>query len=214
MPKDNIATSPSVSYEPLTERKKNPVVLVHGIWNTAAIFNPLRAHLEKAGWSVYALSMVPNNGDAPIEVLAEQVAAFIARALPVHQPFDLVGFSMGGLISRYYIQRLGGLSQVEKFITVSAPHHGTLLALGSYRPGVRQMRPGSPFIASLNRDKQRLEKLQLFSFWTPFDLLILPAWSSQLGIGTCQRLDIPTHNRMIQDPNGLRAISQALSSSR
>lgn len=163
---------------------------------------------------MYTLSMVPNNGDAPIEVLAEQVASFVARALPARQPFDLVGFSMGGLVSRYYVQRLGGLSQVERFITVSAPHYGTVLALGSYRPGVRQMRPGSPLITSLNRDKQCLQKLQFFSFWTPFDLLILPAWSSQLGVGTCQRLDIPTHNRMIQDSSGLRAIAQALSSSR
>ncbi|MEL6158685.1 MAG: alpha/beta fold hydrolase [Cyanobacteria bacterium J06554_11] len=212
MPKDRDTTMASAGSELLKSEKKHPVVLVHGIWNTAAIFNPLRAHLEKAGWSVYALSMVPNNGDAPIEVLAEQMSSFINQALGPDQSFNLVGFSMGGLVSRYYVQRLGGLARVAKFVTVSAPHYGTILALGSPRPGVRQMRPGSPFLTSLNRDKQHLEKLQFFSFWTPFDLLILPPWSSQLGVGALHRLDIPTHNRMIRDQKGLSAIARALSS--
>lgn len=190
---------------------RNPVVLVHGIWNSAAIFSALKAYLEEAGWPVYALSMTPNNGDALIEALAEQVATFVEKSVG-QQPFDLVGFSMGGLICRYYVQRLGGLGRVQRFVTVSAPHRGTALGLLSRdRPGIRQMRPGSPFLQALNRDVSPLESLQFFSLWTPFDLLILPPWSSQLGIGKEQRLSVPTHNRMIFDVSGLRAIAQALS---
>ena len=189
---------------------RNPVILVHGIWNSAEIFSRLRAYLEKEGWLVYALSMKPNNGDATLEVLAGQVAAFAEKSVGP-QPFDLVGFSMGGLISRYYVQRLGRVGQVQRLVTVSAPHRGTALGLLSDRPGIRQMRPGSPFLQALNRDVSQLETLQFFSLWTPFDLLILPPWSSQLGIGKEQRLSVPTHNRMIRDPLGLAAIAQALS---
>ncbi|MGB3293500.1 MAG: alpha/beta fold hydrolase [Phormidesmis sp.] len=189
-------------------RTRNPVILVHGIWNSAAIFSTLKAYLEQEGWIVYALSMKPNNGDAPLEVLAEQVAAF---AETVGQPFDLVGFSMGGLISRYYVQRLGGSGRVQRLVTVSAPHWGTALGLLSDRPGIQQMRPGSPFLQALNRDAFQLETLQFFSLWTPFDLLILPPWSSQLGVGKERRLSVPSHNRMICDSSGLVAIAQALS---
>ncbi len=189
---------------------RNPVILVHGIWNSAGIFSALKAYLEKAGWSVYALSMVPNNGDVPLEVLAEQVAAFAEKSVG-QQPFDLVGFSMGGLVSRYYVQRLGGLAQVQRLVTVSTPHRGTVLGLLSDRPGTRQMRPGSPFLQALNRDVSQLETLQFFSLWTLFDLLILPPWSSQLGVGKERRLSVPTHNRMICDLAGLAAIAQALS---
>ncbi len=191
---------------------RNPVVLVHGIWNTAGIFNPLRTHLEQLGWTVYALSMTPNNGDAPIGVLAEQVEAFVHECLEPNQPFDLVGFSMGGLVSRYYVQRLGGLSRVQRFITVSAPHKGTVLGYCSRRHGVRQMRPGSQFLRSINQDSHQLHKVQFFSFWTPFDLLILPPWSSCVGIGKTQRLSVTTHNQMIVDARGLEAIAQALTS--
>ena len=189
---------------------RNPVILVHGIWNSAGIFSTLKAYLEKEGWSVYALSMMPNNGDAPLEVLAEQVATFVDKSVG-QQPFDLVGFSMGGLVSRYYVQRLGGLAQVQRLVTVSAPHWGTALGLLSDRPGIRQMRPGSPFLQALNRDISQLASLQFFSLWTPLDLLILPPWSSQLGVGKERRLSVTTHNRMICDAAGLEAIAHALS---
>lgn len=189
---------------------RNPVVLVHGIWNTAGIFSVLQRYLEQAGWKVYALSMTPNNGDAPLSLLAEQVADFVEDQLGTDRLFDLVGFSMGGLVSRYYLQRLGGLERVQRFVSVSTPHQGTALALFSRRLGVGQMRPGSPFLRSLNQDIHRLETIRFFSFWTPFDLLILPPWSSDTGLGKVERLAVSAHNRMIRDEAGLKAIAQAL----
>ena len=189
---------------------RNPVVLVHGIWNTAGIFSVLQRYLERAGWQVYALSMTPNNGDAPLSVLAEQVAMFVEDRLGTAQPFDLVGFSMGGLVSRYYLQRLGGLARVTRFVSISTPHQGTALALFSQRLGVSQMRPGSPFLKSLNQDIHTLENIRFFSFWTPFDLLILPPWSSDTGLGQTEMLPVSVHNRMIRDEIGLRAIAKAL----
>ncbi|MGD1867241.1 MAG: esterase/lipase family protein [Phormidesmis sp.] len=187
-----------------------PVVLVHGIWNTAAIFNPLKDYLTRSGWRVYALSMIPNNGDAPIETLAQQVADFVDASLGSEQPFHLIGFSMGGLVSRYYLQRLGGLTRVEKFVAICAPHRGTVLALGSNRAGVVQMQPHSPFLTDLNEDIHCLKAIQVFAFWTLFDLLILPPWHSQLPLGRVQRLNVASHNKMIQDPEALRAIASAL----
>lgn len=189
---------------------RNPVVLVHGIWNTAGIFSVLQRYLESAGWQVYALSMSPNNGDAPLSVLAEQVAAFVEDRLGSEQPFDLVGFSMGGLVSRYYLQRLGGLARVQRFVSVSTPHQGTALALFSQRLGVSQMRPGSSFLKALNQDIHILETIRFFSLWTPFDLLILPPWSSDTGLGQIEMLPVIAHNRMIRDEVGMRAIAQAL----
>lgn len=193
--------------------KRNPVVLVHGIWNTAEIFSVLRAHLEREGWQVHALSMQPNNGDAPLEELAEQVKHFVDERLEPAQRFDLIGFSMGGLVSRYYVQRLDGLSRLERFVTVSAPHNGTILGWFSHRYGVRQMKPKSPFIQDLNQDITRLSQVQFFSLWTPFDLLILPPRSSAVSeaVGRTFRLKVPAHNRMIQEQQALEKICWCLS---
>ncbi|MEN8447514.1 MAG: alpha/beta fold hydrolase [Cyanobacteria bacterium J06555_13] len=204
-------SGPSSASSSVSSSGRRPVVLVHGIWNTAGIFTFLQQYLESAGWPVYALSMTPNNGDAPIEVLAQQVADFVETSLGPVTSFDLVGFSMGGLTSRYYLQRLGGLGRVGTFVAVCAPHRGTALAFGSDRPGVCQMRPNSAFLADLNRDIHRLNEIRVFSFWTLLDTLILPPWSGRLPLGDAQRLNVSSHNRMIQDERGLRAIAQALS---
>ncbi|WP_038016177.1 triacylglycerol lipase [Synechococcus sp. PCC 7335] len=194
----------------MSNSSKLPIVLVHGIWNRAEIFTTLKTYLEANDHVVYALTMTPNNGDALLESLARQLATFIDSRLAPQQQFNLLGFSMGGLVSRYYVQRLGGLSRVEKFVTVSTPHRGTFLALGSDRPGIRQMCPNSDFIKALNQDADCLKVLQFFSFWTPFDLLILPPWSSLIGSGQTRRLLIPSHNRMIRDQQALFVIAQAL----
>lgn len=202
--------SPLHQFANNTANSQIPVVLVHGIWNTAAIFNSLNSYLTQNGWCVYATSLIPNNGDAPIEALAAQVATFIKTTFDPEQPIHLIGFSMGGLISRYYLQRLNGLTRVKTFIAISAPHQGTILAFGSNRPGVQQMRPNSPFLKDLNEDIHCLGTIQTVSFWTFFDIFILPPWHAKLPLGHTQRLNILSHNKMIRDPKGLYAIASSL----
>ncbi|PWI48048.1 hypothetical protein CEE45_08460 [Candidatus Heimdallarchaeota archaeon B3_Heim] len=41
---------------------------------------------------------------------------------------DLVGHSMGGLSSRYYIKFLDGLDKVEDYVSLGSPHHGENIA--------------------------------------------------------------------------------------
>jgi triacylglycerol esterase/lipase EstA (alpha/beta hydrolase family) len=118
---------------------------------------------------------------------------------------------MGGLVSRYYIQRLGGIDRVHRFITISAPHCGTLAAYFSQRPGCVQMRPDSEFIADLQQDVRMLNRLNFTSLWTPFDLIILPPQSSQLNIGTEVRLPVLAHPLMVSDRRSIDAIIRALS---
>ena len=114
-------------------------------------------------------------------------------------------------MTRYYIQRLGGIDRVQRFITISAPHRGTIAAHFSLRPGCMQMRPNSDFIRDLNSDVDRLNSLNFTSIWTPFDLIILPPTSSALGIGTEIAVPIAAHPLMISDRRILKLISDALS---
>lgn len=45
-----------------------------------------------------------------------------------YQQFDLVGYSMGGLVSRFYIENLDGSKYIRKLITIDTPHWGSNLA--------------------------------------------------------------------------------------
>lgn len=199
---------PEIS-SPLGDR--HPVILVHGIDDTAAVFRTMAPYLTAQGWQVHHPSLTPSNGDVGLDVLAEQLAEYVQQVIPAGQPFDLVGFSMGGIISRYYVQRLGGLERVRRLVTVSSPHCGTWTAYLRPNVGASQMSVKSPFLHDLNRDAGCLERLNFTSIWTPLDLMILPARSSCLGIGREVVVNVPAHAWMLSDPRSLRAIAQALS---
>jgi triacylglycerol lipase len=195
-----------------TTNNRNPVVLVHGIWDQEKIFCHLCDYLQNQGWSVHTLNLTPNTGAAPLETLAEQVANFVQQRFKPDQRFDLVGFSMGGLVTRYYIQRLGGVERVQRYVTISAPHHGTITAYGLPLKGVHQMRPESNFLKDLNRDAvEILGRLQFTSIWTPYDLMIVPAQSSQMPVGEEIKLSVAIHRWMVSDPTCLEAIAKVLS---
>lgn len=188
----------------------NPVVLVHGITDTFAIFKPMTQQLERSGWQVYSLDLIPSNGDCELDQLAKQLAAFIEHTIPAGQSIDLVGFSMGGLVSRYYVQRLGGIDRVMRFITISAPHNGTIAAHLSLRPGCLQMRPNSSFLKDLNRDVKMLDRINFTSIWTPLDGIIIPAHSSVLPVGEAIQINVPLHAWMVSDKRAIALVSETL----
>jgi triacylglycerol lipase len=197
-------------YPPRDRTIRNPILLIHGITDTSYKMRKIASHLYDRGWQVHTIDLTPNNGDSRLEILGGQVADLVDRTFAPHQHIDIVGFSMGGLVARYYLQRLGGIERVQRFITLSSPHRGTLAAYFSERPGCTQMRPDSKFVRDLDRDVQTLNRLNFTSIWTPFDLIILPPSSSQLGIGTELMFPVAAHPLMVFDRRCLEAIATAL----
>lgn len=196
----------------MSNHHRNPVVLVHGIYNTVAKFNTMAHYLKNLGFSVHRFNLQPNNGDGHLEALAEQVDDYINNTFSSQQPIDLIGFSMGGLITRYYLQRLNGIERVHRYINISAPNNGTLTAYARSRPGIRQMRPNSQFLQDLNQDiVDSLMKINVTVIWTPYDLMIFPAYSSKIKVGEEIKLPIFSHEWMVRDPRLLQVVSQVLS---
>ncbi len=190
---------------------RNPVLLVHGIIRTSSVFRTMSVYLTQQGWSVHALNLKPNNATLGLDQLATQVAAYVDKTFAPEQPLDLVGLSMGGLVTRYYVQRLGGINRVQRFITISAPHQGTRMAYLSTRLGCIQMRPGSAFLEDLNQDANMLERLNFTSIWTPQDYIIVPASSSQMAVGREVKVPVFAHALMARDLRIIKAVASALS---
>jgi triacylglycerol lipase len=187
----------------------SPTVLLHGIDDTSDLFSRLRPFLEKHGREVHAPDLVPNNGTAGLEALAQQIAAYIDETLP-NRRVDLVGFSMGGIVARYYVQRLGGLRRVNHLITVASPHRGTWTAYLRRNPGGRQMRPGSAFLRDLSQDLGNLKILSFTSIWSPFDLMIIPATSSVVREAQSITVPVVAHALMMRDRRVLAQVERAL----
>ena len=183
---------------------------MHGIWDDGARFDVMRRALERRGHTVRAIDLRPNDGSVSVEHMAEQVDA-AARALG--SAIDLVGFSMGALVSRFWIQRGEGRARVRRFVSISGPHHGTATAYALPLAGVRQMRPGSArrrararapapggaLLRSLARDPDPWGDVDVHTVWTPMDLMILPPRSSRLPGATEHRVPVPLHRWMITD---------------
>ena len=190
---------------------RNPVLLVHGIFRKSGVFRQMSAYLTERGWSVCTLNLAPNWGNTGIDELALQIADFAEKTFTPGQPIDIVGLSMGGLVTRYYLQRLGGINRVQRFIAISAPHSGTWTACTLWGKGCVQMRPGSAFLEDLNRDSDLLEKLNFTSIWTPWDFIIVPASSSRIPAAKEVKLSVFAHAMMARHSSSLKAVAEALS---
>lgn len=191
---------------------RNPVLLIHGISDDLHKFDVMAAYLEKQGWPIYRLSLTPNYGTACLKKLAQQVKDYINQTFPEDQLIDLLGFSMGGIVTRYYLQRLGGIEKVQRYISISAPNNGTITAYGLPFKGVKQMCPNSSLLQDLNRDHQQiLSKINVTVLWTPYDLMIIPANSSKMGVGIEKEIPVLFHAWMVTDQQVLNAVTEALS---
>ena len=189
---------------------RHPVLLVHGIDDNVALFHRLKLYLERGGLSVHSLNLVPNDGAAALTELAQQLGDYVRATFTAGQAIDLVGFSMRGLVSRYYIQRLGGIHHVRKFVTIGTPHRGTWTAFLRANPGARNMRPRSAFLEDLNRDIEVLDGVSFASIWTPLDLMIVLANSSRVPVGRSIQVRTLAHPLLVSDPQVLQILLSLL----
>jgi triacylglycerol esterase/lipase EstA (alpha/beta hydrolase family) len=87
---------------------------------------------------------------------------------------------MGGLDSRWCIEKQAGARYVDDLITLGTPHQGTYAAyLGYVTPGGRDMLPGSPFLSELN-DGTLAEGVDYHAYWSHADELIDPSEYAKL----------------------------------
>jgi pimeloyl-ACP methyl ester carboxylesterase len=187
-----------------------PVIFVHGLSDRASIFNRLQDRLRGCGAGPFLTATYsPFNPDirTAARALAEQVER--AREQAGGRPVCLVGHSLGGLIARYYVQRLGGDRHVSLVITLATPHSGTAMALlAPPHPVMRQLRPGSELLAELAQPCAGCRS-RFVAFYSDLDEVVLPASRGRLdhpdllvrnvlvhGVG---HLMLPVHTAVVEE---------------
>lgn len=190
-----------------------PLVLVHGLWDTPRLFEPLQRALAGRRIPLLVPHLRHGLGWTPLLELAERLDQEIRAAFGAHQPLDLLGFSMGGVIGRSWIQLLGGAARTRRFISVASPQQGTLAALPWPRrwlAGVADMKPGSPLLRRLDADLAPLRRVACCSFYCPFDLTVVPGWKAVLPVGSRHSLPGLRHERLLAEPASLAPIVREL----
>lgn len=201
----------AVSCHPQPQKPKyNHVVLVHGIFEDGKAFSSLKNRLEHHGIRCYVPQLKPADAYGGIDELAVQLKAGIENEFGAETDFALIGFSMGGLVSRYYLQNLGGADHCREFITISTPHNGTKVAFTYPGKGTTQMRPNSAFLQNLRATENRLSDIPITSMRTPMDLMILPPSSSIWDRAENVCYTVPLHPLMLHSNKVLDHVESKL----
>lgn len=189
------------------------IVMVHGIFQRGHSFSPLKKKFEKLGCECLVPRLSPCDARTGIETLAQQLQREIENTWGKDATFHIVAHSMGGLVSRYYLQELGGHEHCQTLITLATPHHGTKAAYFYPGKGAGQMRPNSTFLEQLEASSHRLENVRLLSYRTPLDLIILPSTSSHWEIAENHRVWALAHPLVMHMPSVQQNIMQVIGSS-
>lgn len=194
----------------------NPVILVHGTDATAyadwAGFGPV---LQQQGYCAYALNYgrSPDGttfGFSDIRNSARELGEFTDSVL--HRTgassVDLVGYSQGAAVTRYYTNKLGGAAVVDKWVGIASPTYGgnaygfspalqavpggTTLVSREFGPALVQLLQGSQFLNELNAGGDTVPGVEYTSIATRVDETIQPYTNALFR-------DPHVHNIVVQD---------------
>jgi triacylglycerol lipase len=157
----------------------------------------LKSRFEASGRQAFSLTLPGQNNVTN----AQALATFInnVKAQTGATKVDLVGHSMGGLSTRYYIKSLGGGANVAQYVSLGSPHYGLLLAcfLGTNSGG--QMCTWSSFLSALNSGDDTPGSVYYTTIYSTSDELV-PNSSSRLDGGACfKQVSGISHSGLTQD---------------
>ena len=191
------------------EAAGTPILLLHGWVDNRSIFTLLRRHLLRRGFGrVVTMNYSILTHDVP--KAAARLAQVVERLCEEtgYERVHVVGHSMGGLVARYYVQRLGGDARVHTLATLGTPHAGTVAARLMVGRAVAQLRPGSPVIRELAEPAHGC-RTRFVALWSDLDAMVVPKHSARLdhpdlrvrnvfvrGVG---HLSLPIDGRVVRE---------------
>ncbi len=174
-------------------------VFVHGLFATAGVLRPLRAQIEAgAGALTSTFTYAPGPS---VQSIAERLAA-IVRGLPGDVRIHLIGHSVGGIVSRWFVQELGGDPRVVQTISLGSPFNGTNKARFLPAPIGRDIVPGSPPLSRLSAG--RLNGVPHLSI-AGSDDQVVPS-GALFGLGEGMVIDGCGHNGLVYHPTTLSTV--------
>ncbi|MEA2109490.1 MAG: alpha/beta fold hydrolase [Pseudomonadota bacterium] len=159
--------------QPVNDNQTSVIVLVPGYLMNEGCMWILRWRLVRDGFTVRILE--PVNKMSSIDNQARRLGKFIDTIINGDTSLTLIGHSMGGLVCRQYVAKYGHERQnVHRLITLGTPHRGTRLWSAGIGAVVRDLRPGSSFLAQLEEYSAGQCPRQRLSIASDFDELIIP----------------------------------------
>jgi triacylglycerol esterase/lipase EstA (alpha/beta hydrolase family) len=175
----------------------DPILFVHGYTSNAATWNTVISRFQADGWEsnrLFAYTFSSTQSNATIaQAVAQRVNEI--KAATGAAKVDIITHSMGGLSSRYYIKNLGGGANVDDWVSLAGPNHGTTWAYGCFFfSPCNQMIPGSSFLNQLNSGDETPGAVNYGTWWSTCDELINPDTSTILSGATNTNVGCLSHS--------------------
>ena len=193
--------------------QRSPIILIHGLWNTGDIFSSITSKLDQSGIEYFAPTLKHQYGMTSIVKLSYLLNDLILDKYGYEKKLDIMGFSMGGIIGRYWITKLNGYKKTRRFTTVGSPHNGTLTSqlvpIYPFR-GISEMKINSNLLRELSKSDYLLNGIDCVSFFTYWDLMVFPGWRANLNSGKKKSLKIYKHKNLVRNPYAVKIILERL----
>ena len=189
--------------------KRNPIILIHGLWNTSSIFSSITSKLDEIGIEYFAPTLNHSYGITSIIDLSKILNELILEKYGLEKEIDILGFSMGGIIGRYWLQKFNGYKRTRRLISIGSPHKGTLMAqLVPEFPfrGISEMKINSKFLRELAKNDFFLDGIECISFFTYWDLMVFPGWWTNLNLGKKISVKVFKHRNLVSNKTVIDSI--------
>jgi len=176
--------------------------LIHGLWNTSSIFSSITLKLDDIGIEYFAPTLKHSYGMTSIIELANKLNELILEKYGLEKKIDILGFSMGGIIGRYWLQKFNGCKRTRRLISIGSPHKGTLMAqlIPKYTfRGISEMKIKSKFLRELADNDFFLDDIECINFFTYWDLMVFPSWRTNLNLGKKISVIVYKHRNLVRN---------------
>lgn len=183
-----------------------PVLLVPGYTMTRSCFTFLALYLRRRGWRwVWGINNRPHS--QPVPVFAHHLAERVEELCRVAacERVDIVAHSMGGLVTAWYVQHLGGARRVRRVVTLGTPWAGSMIAVFGMRREARDLLPDSELQRALARPA-----LPWTSVWSPHDNVVLPPERALVPGADSVELPWVGHNSLLVSARAFREVAALL----
>jgi len=181
----------------------DPILFVHGWSGSASNWNTMISRFEADGWPKSHLRAYSYNTSQSNKTTAETTVKSEVEALKKATgaaKVDVIAHSMGSLNSRWYIKFVaGGEANVDEWVSLGGPNHGTSAAYACFSTSCSEMRPGSSFLTTLNSGDETPGAVNYGTWWSPCDEFINPDESVVLSGATNTKTACIGHLALIAD---------------